>query len=425
MKLLFLSLVKIDSLEERYIYQDLLREFAKRGHSVTVVCAVERRTGLPTRIIKEPGVTILQVRTPNMQKAAVWEKVLGMTMMNVLFKRQIKKHFADASFDLIVYATPPVTLAGLVSWLKRRYQATTYLLLKDIFPQNAVDMGYFRADSFIHRHYSRLEKRLYRLSDRIGCMSPANTTYVACHHPELSGRVELNPNSLDVSRIPEHPACDQSILETYGISKKAVVFLFGGNLGKPQGVEFLLHLIEAAAASSPTAFFLIVGDGTEYDRMRVWFARKRPTNAKLVHRLPKEQFDRLAACCHVGLIMLRREFTIPNFPSRLLTYLERHMPVLALTDAVSDIGSIAEHNDFGRSSEHGDLSHALEHIEFFVVNEHERKRMGKNGFEFLIREYDTALGYQKIIDAMTPIPLEKGNEPATTPLKRIAADMNT
>ena len=50
-------------------------------------------------------------------------------------------------------------------------------------------------------------------------------------------------------------------------------------------------------------------------------------NAKLYPYLPKEEYDELVPACDVGLILLDPRFTIPNFPSRLLTYMEFSMPV--------------------------------------------------------------------------------------------------
>ena len=42
--------------------------------------------------------------------------------------------------------------------------------------------------------------------------------------------------------------------------------------------------------------------------------------------LPKKTFDKISLHCDVGLILLRNNYTIPNFPSRLLAYLENSIP---------------------------------------------------------------------------------------------------
>lgn len=396
-RIIFLSLVQINTLDERGIYQDLLRQFDVNGHEVTVVCPVERRTGLSTRLLKEGRTTILQVRTLNIQKAPLLEKGLATISLNVLLKRAIKRHLAASSFDLVLYATPPITITGLIRWLKDRDGAKTYLLLKDIFPQNAIDMGMFGYNSFLYKRFKRQENRLYRLSDRIGCMSPANVSYLCDQHPELQAKVEVNPNSIDLSRVKTGSVNRTEVLQRWGIPNDAVVYLYGGNLGKPQGTTFLLELLEAKAIH-PAAFFLIVGDGTDYPVLKSWFDNWQPRNAKLIQRLPKPDFDELAACCDVGLILLRREFTIPNFPSRLLTYLENKMPVLAITDKASDVGPIAKSAGFGDWCLYGDREAALALISFFCVQPERRISMGNEGFEYMCTHYDVQMGYHKIME---------------------------
>ena len=49
----------------------------------------------------------------------------------------------------------------------------------------------------LYMFFRAKEKKLYALSDYIGCMSPANVEYVLRQNPEISAdRVEVAPNSL-------------------------------------------------------------------------------------------------------------------------------------------------------------------------------------------------------------------------------------
>ncbi len=395
--IIFISLVQINTLDERGIYQDLLRQFVVNGHEVTVVCPVERRTGLPTRVVQEKGVSIVQARTLNIQKSPIWEKGIATITLNWLLQKAIKKYLSSTTYDLILYTTPPITITGLIGWLKKRDGARTYLLLKDIFPQNAVDMGMIGNNSMLHAYFKRKERQLYLLSDRIGCMSPANVQYVAIHHSKLAFKLEENPNSVDLCRLNNAVVNREISLYKWGIPTDKVIYLYGGNLGKPQGTTFLLTLIDEANKEQ-NAFFLIVGDGTDFSKLKKWFDKNQPGNAKLIQRLSKAEFDELAACCDVGLILLRKEFTIPNFPSRLLTYMENKQPILAITDRASDIGPIAESAGFGMWCFYGDKETALNHISVLSKNSVMRARMGETGFSYLKDHYDVRLSYNKIID---------------------------
>ena len=173
MNILFLTLSRIVDINARGIYTDLIREFVRHGHSFYVVKPNERSLGRPTELTESCGVRILGVRTLNIQKTNVVEKGIGTLLLERQYYRAIKKYFKDIKFDLILYSTPPITFNKVIASLKSLYGARTYLLLKDIFPQNAVDLGMFPAGSLFHRFFRAKERRLYALSDMIGCMSPA------------------------------------------------------------------------------------------------------------------------------------------------------------------------------------------------------------------------------------------------------------
>ena len=179
MNILFLTLVRLSNIGERGIYQDLMRKYRDEGHEVYIVTACERRVGLDTSLIESEGVHILNVKTLNIQKTNIVEKGIGTLLLEKQYKAAIKKYLKDVSFDLITYSTPPITFTNVVKYLKRKNpKAVSYLQLKDIFPQNAVDIELFSKKSLFYMYFRWKEKELYRVSDFIGCMSPANVDFV-------------------------------------------------------------------------------------------------------------------------------------------------------------------------------------------------------------------------------------------------------
>lgn len=142
MNILFLTMYKLADINESNIYSDLMRKFYNEGHEVYIVSPCERKEGKPTTLSKENGAHYLSVRTMNVQKTNVIEKGIGQVLLEYKFMSTIKKYFCGVKFDIILYSTPPITLTKVIKWAKRiNPQAMTYLMLKDIFPQNAVDLG--------------------------------------------------------------------------------------------------------------------------------------------------------------------------------------------------------------------------------------------------------------------------------------------
>ena len=397
MKILFLTLARIDNIEVQGIYPDLLRKFRDNGHEVTIVSPAERKFGNKTKYIQEGGVRILNVWTTNIQKTNLLEKGITTLFLEFYYYKAIKKYINYKDIDLILYSTPPITFTNLIKRLKKSSNAKTYLLLKDIFPQNAVDLNLLNYGGIVYNYFRKQEKVLYKISDFIGCMSPANLNYVLEKNPEIEKKkLEVNPNSIEVKENSFGLVTDLHI--KYNIPKNKIIFIFGGNLGIPQGIDFLKVNI-AYCKSIKEAFFLIVGDGTEYDNFSHWIQTEGIINALLIKELPKSEYDEIIRLSHVGLIFLNPLFTIPNFPSRILSYLQNHLPVICATDLVTDIGEIAVNNNFGYKCLTSDSEAFFEYV-IKLLDKNLRVTMGQNGFEFLSKEYTVQNSYNKIIEKL-------------------------
>lgn len=406
MNILFLTVVEFDNIDEAGIYTDLLREFVRKGHKVYVVSPVERKYGKPTGLIKKNNnnCSILKVKILNIQKTNVVEKGLSTLTITSCFIRGIKKYLSDVKFDLVLYSTPPITLAGVVEDVKKRDGAKTYLLLKDIFPQNAVDIGMLTTGGLkglLYKYFHNVEKKFYAISDKIGCMSPANAEFLLKHNPEVSpDKVEVCPNSVEPLDMRVGAEERISIRQKYQLPVDKKIFIYGGNLGKPQGIDFMLKALKSQC-DNEDAFFLVVGTGTEYGKIERFVEEYKPANLRLMKGLLKEDYDKLVAACDVGMIFLDHRFTIPNFPSRLLSYMQARLPVLCCTDPNTDVGKIAEQNDFGWWCESNDVA-AFGNVVQQALKA-DLAQMGENGWKYLLQEYTVEKGYQIIMRSVNAL----------------------
>lgn len=401
MNILFLTMsTGLRNIETSGIYTDLMRKFRNEGHSVYIIFPYERRLNHKTELTRVDGIHLLGVKTLNLTKTNVIEKGIGQVLMESQFKSAFKKFWKDVQFDIILYSTPPITFTKVIKFAKRRNpNALTYLLLKDIFPQNAVDIGMLSKNGvkgLLYRHFRRKERSLYCISDFIGCMSPANVRYVIEHNPEVDASiVEVAPNSYDVPPVQEFSEEESyAIREKYGLPIDKPIFIYGGNMGRPQGITFLIECLNAVK-DREDCHFVVVGNGTEYPKIEKWMKEASPKAVSLFKALPKEDYDRLARSCDVGLIFLDYRFTIPNYPSRLLPYLMGKKPILAVTDPNCDTGTIAEENGYGYWCPSNSVDRFVECVNKILASD--LKQMGENGYQFYLNNYTTEHTYQAIV----------------------------
>ena len=368
-----------------------------------IICALEKRDNQETYIANEDGCIILRVKIGNNKRTHIIEKGLTTVLLPKKYIAAIKEYFADVKFDLVIYPTPPVTQAETVEFVKKRDGAKSYLLLKDIFPQNAVDIGMMSKSGIkglLYKHFRKKEKKLYTVSDYIGCMSQANVAYILKHNPEIDpGKVEVCPNSIEVIDKSVDAITRKEIRRKYGLPLEKKIFIYGGNLGKPQGIPFIVNCLKNVK-DVEDAFFLIVGDGTEYGKLDTYVQTEKQSNLKLMKKLPKEDYDALVGACDVGLIFLDYRFTIPNFPSRLLSYMQAKIPVLACTDKNTDIGQVITKGGFGWWCASDDASRFSEMIRY--INEQDDAD-GARGYLMLKNAYSSEYAYKTIVSHFSDV----------------------
>lgn len=406
MNVLFLTIGDFSDYKSGSVHIDIVKEIASNGHNMYVACNNTDDKGETYSLSQHDGVTFLRIRTGIVKKNInLIKKGISTILLERTYIKAIHKCLSDVKFDLVLYHTPPVTFEKVVQYIKSRDHAASYLLLKDIFPQNAVDLGMMKKSGLkglVYRYFREKEKNLYKISDYVGCMSPANVEYLLRHNSFIDpSKVEVAPNSIDSHHITLNEDPNQIKAERYYIRKKyqmpidKPIFIYGGNLGKPQGIDFLIKCLNANKDRCD-CYFMIVGGGSEYDKIAKWYYQNSPKSVCFHESLPKDDYDILVRSCDVGMIFLDHRFTIPNYPSRLLSYLVNSMPVICATDSNTDVGRIAEENGYGYwcESDNPDDFKAL--IDKILVSD--IKSMGKRGFDFLCKNYLAEHTYKVIFN---------------------------
>lgn len=402
MNILFLTMsAGLRNIEASGIYTDLMRKFRDNGHNVYIIFPYERRHGHKTEICENKKIHLLGVKTLNVTKTNVVEKGIGQVLMEHQFKAALKKYWGGVEFDIILYSTPPITFTKVIKYAKKKNpKAMSYLLLKDIFPQNAVDIGMLNTTGIkglLYKSFRHKEKELYKISDYIGCMSPANVEYVIKHNPEINPTiVEIAPNSYDIPETKRKlsPEDVVAVRNKYGLPSDKTIFIYGGNMGKPQGIPFLIKCLDAVKHRTD-CHFVVVGNGTEYPKINTWIKESCPSSVSLFKALPKEEYDKLASSCDVGMIFLDYRFTIPNYPSRLLPYIMEQKPILVATDHNCDTGTIAEKNGYGYWCPSNSVERFVNVVDKMLKSD--RIAMGEKGYHFYLNNYTTEHTYKAIV----------------------------
>ena len=394
MNVLFLMIAFPDIRENSNLYSDLAEEFRKNGHNIYVATLLEKKYSQKTYLEEVKEINILRVRAGDwFNTNSVIKKGLTTITIANYFKRAVQKYFSNIKFDLVIYPTPPITFAPVVKYIKKRDNSKSYLILRDIFPQNVRDLGLLN-NRLLFNYFRKKEKQLYDISDYIGCMSDGNIKYVLKHNNIEESKLEILYNWGKTNHNSEIVTTDYK--KKYGLENKFVA-VFGGNIGLPQELEFLLKLAKEYKGRDDIVF-LIIGKGAQKQKIVDIVRNEKLSNVIIKDFLSRDEYANLIKQCDIGLINLDRKFTIPNIPYKTTTYFEASIPILASTDKNTDYRDLlVKKAKAGLWSETGDLEGYKNNFEKLFNDEKLRKELGKNGRKFLEENLSVERAYQIII----------------------------
>ena len=393
--ILFLQVLFPNLDKEENLYSHLAEEFVNQGYNVYVVTIQDfigdKDLKMNTYIEMQKGINILRVHTPTKYfNTNFVEKGVTTLLIPYLYSKNIKKFLNGIKFDIVISISIIPGLYKVIKNIKKLYNSQVYILLRDMFPQMANDMGIL--PKFMYEYFLRQQIKLYNIGDIIGCMSPGNIDYVKNNLPQVEyNKLKLLPNWRTVS----NKVIDNNIdfREKYNLQNK-IIAIFGGVLGIQQGLDFLLELAEEMQRYEELVFILI-GNGTEKDKLKKICLEKSLKNVIIFDRIPSSEYEAALRQCDIGLINLHGNLTVPHIPSKTLSYLEAGIPILAATDKNTDYGDVLEEMGAGLWCEYKDLHKYKENMEY-MLDEVNRKKMGNKGKEYLLSNLQTDIIVKEI-----------------------------
>jgi O26-antigen biosynthesis N-acetyl-L-fucosamine transferase len=376
------------------LVHDLAVEMARSGHQTTVLAPSEGVQDDFT-ITVEDGIRVVRVRAASTKGVHKILRGFREAALGITIWRRARSFFRENPCDLIVYYSPTIFWGRLVFKVKALWQCPSYLILRDIFPQWAIDAGVLR-DGFIAAYFRRREIEQYEAADIIGVQSPANLQYFARAFPDRGYHLEVLYNwaALQEPGLPE-----TQYRSRLGLTGK-VVFFYGGNLGFAQDWGCILRLAMNLSAY-PHIHFLVVGEGSDVPRLASAATKEKLTNIHVLPSVSQQEYFAMLSEFDVGLITLNRQLKTHNLPGKLFGYLYWGMPVLASINAGNDLSTILERNAAGLCISNGDDQEFLRTALTLANDADLRRNMGKNSRRLLEEVFSAEKASRQILRSAT------------------------
>jgi O26-antigen biosynthesis N-acetyl-L-fucosamine transferase len=380
------------------LIHDLAMELHRLGHEPVVVTCGEK-TLSDIEITVENGIEVVRIHTGKIKNAPLWFRGVKEARLSRTIWKKGCKFFEKNPCDLIIYYSPPIFFGSLVKRLKKRFACPSYLILRDIFPQWAVDAGIIK-QGMIYWFLKFKERHNYEAADIIGVQSPANLRFFQEQHLDQKYNLEVFYNW---SALVEEDIPSNNYRLHLGLENK-VVFFYGGNIGVAQDMDNIIRLAENLKHDE-TAFFLLVGDGSEVPRLQVEIASKNLNNIAIHPAVEQREYLSMLSEFDVGLISLDRDLRTQNFPGKMLGYMYHSMPILASINPGNDLKDMLEENHAGIVCSNGEDQRLVENARLLLEDEHLRHEIGCNARNLLESDFSVWRAANQILSHFT-----SGNE---------------
>lgn len=330
--------------------RDLVREFANQGHEPTVIVPAAS-LDKPWAIEQAGGVTVLRVRTPPTKDVNyVLRTINEMRLPYALMRGMRAAGVSLSGWDGVIWYSPTIFLGPIVKRIRRASGCRSYLILRDIFPEWAVDMG-LMGRGLPYRFFKWIETGQYAGADTIGVQCHANLAYLekwAAARP--ARRLEVLENWLSPAPVA---ACRIEIAKTKLAGR--TIFVYTGNMGVAQGMDVFLEMV-ARMRDRTDVGFLFVGRGSEAARYAAEAERLGLENVLFHDEIEPEEIPGLLAQCQVAMLALDPRHTSHNIPGKFLTYMQAGLPVLARINPGNDLEKLIRRENVGRVCTGGDAA---------------------------------------------------------------------
>ena len=321
--------------------RDLSIEFARQGHQMVVMIRSSEIT-TPWTLDELQGVQVLRLRAPKTKDINYVRRTINEFLMPFYMLKNLRRSpYADAKWDGIVWYAPSIFLGPIANALRKASGCKSYLIIRDIFPEWAVDMG-LMGRGLPYRFFKLIERYQYSVADIIGVQTPANIPYFSGEINPKKSKIELLQNWLS----PAYEiGCTIQVSETPLAGR--TIFVYAGNMGVAQGLGIILELAKELQ-NRPEFGFLFVGRGSDVKQLRDYAIKHNLQNVLFFDEIDPTEIPSLFAQCHVGIVALDPRHKTHNIPGKFLTYMQAGLPVLALINPGNDLEQMVNDNNLGR-----------------------------------------------------------------------------
>ncbi len=285
-------------------------------------------------------------------------------------------------YDVIFIFCPSPLLSALpVLILNKIFKKKVVIWILDLWPDTVIDLNYIKSPLLI-KVLKKIVKFIYNNSNLILAQSMSmkknieNITDTKCLYFPSWPEVGINQN-------------DSSYSEKINKKENYVTrILFTGNIGEAQSFDTLVNAAILLKKNYKIEW-LILGDGRWKENFRNLVKKNNlEKNIKFFPSVPISEVKSYINHADALYLSLKKNKTFfKTIPGKLQTYMLMQKPIIASISG--ETNKIINDSNCGIVGEAEDVEQLVKNVkEFIKLNENQKKRMGLNGKEYVIKHFN-------------------------------------
>ncbi len=366
----------------------------RQGHSLTVFLpSPDLQT--PWVLEKMDGLQLLRLKAPPTKDIGYFWRMIGECLMPFAMLRHFRKSpLSRERWDGVVWYAPSIFHGPLASALKKSSGCKGYLIIRDIFPEWAVDVG-LMGRGLLYRFFDAVARYQYSVADVIGVQTPGNGGYFDQWQQQPGRTLEVLQNWLDK---PSQVRCSIRVNETTLAGRKVLVY--AGNMGIAQGMHILIDLAEKLRHQKDVGF-LFVGRGRDAALLGNSARDRKLDNVLFYDEIDPDEIPDLYAQCSAGIVTLDPRHKSHNIPGKFLTYMQCGLPVLANVNAGNDLAQMIRIENVGQVCETNNIDDLYKKVNKLLDQIESDNQLSIRCTNLFQREFSVHKAVDQIVKALS------------------------
>ena len=332
------------------------------------------------------GVEIIRTSGTTLDKNVFLLRLINMLTIGVSMFFQSIRRFQKGDHILVVTAPPSLPVTTTLAALLRGASFT--LLVQDSYPEILIAVGTLKIDSVFVRLVNFFNRWVYKYASKIIVMGRDMNELFQKKTDGLDVPIVTIPNWADLESVNPTPRANNALLNELGISDK-FVFMYAGNIGHPTDVETIIECAEKLL-DREQFHFVFIGAGAKKKWVENAVKVRLLRNVTVIDYRRREEQVIFLNACDVGLVALIKGMWGTAMPSRTYNIMAAGKPILALTDARSELAQVIDEDNIGWHVAPGVPDHLLEAILDIYERRSTLHAMGKRAREASLQKYSRA-----------------------------------